>query len=1087
MKGRILLLAAILFIPSNLAFATLGPVHVELMLRPWGKYFSARANAYNNIEISFRINKDIKYNDNISVWLPLKEAGNKIDITTDICDGLPEIYGKNENVRFLPNSSYFKKFPDSNEKEVCKIYNIIDYKGTIEIIVNPGNDAELERFVANSIELEPNSIIKDKSGLGYWLMGTILPPMPIDDKKRFERLVLLSRSQGTGYHWCYESGFPKINNTANLRKLVSVPTLEVEANRKGYQPVVLTITKNTGILAPATPGRYTLAIATTPEPEPVESEAFVLPCSDISDVKCKVVNDLLSVDFKTGEGGALDGGASMVILKFPQEITLPKTFQAKSIRINGAFVTGKPVIDIFPDHNELKLVLPSDIPNLGAGKIEFLENSGITFKKLRGKIKVSLSSSSEPNFIESDEFSAFQPYTLINPSMELAPSAIRIRTLVPESKPYPKDAAIVLTFPAGFRLPAQPNTLKVLVNNKPLEKPCKVEGQTLTINSPVPIDFNLDIEIQNGSGLTNPGSGTYKIAITTDGTSLDAGEFEITESKALVSNLMLSSEQAALACTYEFDYQPSIKNLPEVGDVFSVIFPEGTKLPTDPDPSNVTIDGKPVISIGVKGQTLKIGSPIKFVFGKWVHFAIGCGINNPRKHGPYTLSVGVGEAEPAISEEYLIEPSPLKSWIYFKDPDKPNCGEWFNKPPILGFDCLNPDAKISFWFNNQPERDIIYGGEARMMPGTFQTTISWQAEFNGVKEDQQTIEYRLDTQAPEIIVQEPKAETTRVNKNKYTLEIERGFSEILTYGDKSKYQAVDSVILKTDDNETLLMEGEIYETTGSGIIQYKTSYDLKLKEGINYIQIIGRDQACNETIIRRAFIFDSIPPKINLVSPKSLANIVEGTTVELIFTTESDANVYVNGAFLAPISFKGDTATFIYKYKAIKGINKVEIQASDASNNKSTKTITFTVMPKQTVIVLTMDKTKWMVNGIEQTPLKVAPTNKFTDPKLKTLTGTTFMPISQIAPYFDCQLVWNPKEKKTTINQLESGKVIELWIGKDTAKIDGKEVRFDSKGIIFPFTMNGSTMLPFRWFAENLGASVSYDAKTKTITLRYPK
>ncbi len=1092
MKTRIIhifVVVALIFTQISVAKAVLGPIHVELnMTKP--RLSASRANTVTAFKVYIRYNIDIKIHDWYKIWFPIDEyvnSENPVEVIKQICDGLPKIDEKINNPRFVPNEQYFKKFDNPKLKTVGQIYAIKDERGNCDFSSCPDVSKTSDWGSVCGKDQGQYRIIKDPSGLGCWMLGTVLPSLPVDRTGRMEKMKVFLRSTSHGFTECAEEqGYPILINNCSERSWQFNTCLEMDAWRKGYNSIDINTSKNTGIMAPATPGRYSLSIATKPEPEPVESEAFVLPCSDISDVKCQVVSDLLTVNFKTGEGGALDAGSSTITLSMPPDVVLPKKFLAKSIKINGSFVTSAPKVDVFPDHNELVLVVPTDIPNLGAGKIEFLENSGLTFKKTRTKIKIGLSSSSEPNFTDSVEFSAFAPYTSVSPNMELVPSTVKIRTYVAEGKSYPKGATISLTFPESSKLPVQSDSIKVLVNKTPLDKSCKIEGQTMTFNSPIQIDFNLDIDLQ---GMANPSPGVYRIGVAIDGTSLETGEFEITKSKALVSNLKLSTEQAALACTYEFDYQPSIRNLPDIGDIFSITFPEGTKLPTDPDPSKVTIDGKKVISIGTKDNILKIGSPIKFIFGKWIHFKIDCDIYNTRKHGEYTIAVECGQSDPVNSESFTLEPAPLKSWIYFKDPEKPNCGEWFNKPPILGFDCLNPDAKITFWFNNQPDKSLDYGGEARMMPGSQRAKITWQAAFNGTWEEPQTIQFNLDTIAPPITVLEPKSVTSRTNKKSLTVKGERGFTEMLTDGNNTKYQVTDSVFIRLNGDETQLLEGKIYETKGSGSIKYEFEKTIDLKEGENIVEIIARDQACNETIIKKTVILDTTPPEFEIVSPKEPFSFKEGDGILVKIKTEAGAVVVVNGQYIDPELGQQEDVIYSISYTVVNGANTIKIEVSDAVGNVSSKTISFVSTPRQTVIFLTMDKTSWTVNGIEQTPLKSAPTSRFPN-NYKALNGSTYMPISEIAPLLDSWISWVAKEKKVTITQKQvtgADKTIEMWINKPLARIDGKDVKYDSKGVLFPVILNGKTMLPLRFVAENLGAEVTYDPKVKSITIVYPK
>jgi len=67
------------------------------------------------------------------------------------------------------------------------------------------------------------------------------------------------------------------------------------------------------------------------------------------------------------------------------------------------------------------------------------------------------------------------------------------------------------------------------------------------------------------------------------------------------------------------------------------------------------------------------------------------------------------------------------------------------------------------------------------------------------------------------------------------------------------------------------------------------------------------------------------------------------------------------------------------------------------------------------------------------------------------------------------------------------GKTVTLWIGKNTAKVNGKEVMIDpSNPNVVPEIINGRTMLPLRFVAEALGCEVKWDDATKNDNILFP-
>jgi photosystem II stability/assembly factor-like uncharacterized protein/methionine-rich copper-binding protein CopC len=98
--------------------------------------------------------------------------------------------------------------------------------------------------------------------------------------------------------------------------------------------------------------------------------------------------------------------------------------------------------------------------------------------------------------------------------------------------------------------------------------------------------------------------------------------------------------------------------------------------------------------------------------------------------------------------------------------------------------------------------------------------------------------------------------------------------------------------------------------------------------------------------------------------------------------------------------------------------------------------------------------------------------------------GRTLVPIRAIIESLGGTVVWNATERKVTISL--GSTTIELWIGKSTAKVNGVGTSIDSMNAkVVPEIINGRTMLPLRFVAENLGCDVQWDGITKTITITY--
>lgn len=89
----------------------------------------------------------------------------------------------------------------------------------------------------------------------------------------------------------------------------------------------------------------------------------------------------------------------------------------------------------------------------------------------------------------------------------------------------------------------------------------------------------------------------------------------------------------------------------------------------------------------------------------------------------------------------------------------------------------------------------------------------------------------------------------------------------------------------------------------------------------------------------------------------------------------------------------------------------------------------------------------------------------------------TMLPIRVIAEALGAKVTWNEAEQKVTI--AEDDLTIEIFIGQPFATVNGKPVQLDAPAYI----ANGRTYLPLRFVAENLGATVEWNAVDSSVTI----
>jgi len=128
----------------------------------------------------------------------------------------------------------------------------------------------------------------------------------------------------------------------------------------------------------------------------------------------------------------------------------------------------------------------------------------------------------------------------------------------------------------------------------------------------------------------------------------------------------------------------------------------------------------------------------------------------------------------------------------------------------------------------------------------------------------------------------------------------------------------------------------------------------------------------------------------------------------------------------------------------------------------------------QVSMLFTMNKGTYTVNGVTKT-MDVSPIS---------IEGRTMLPVRFVAEPLGATNSWDGSKGKVTVKL--GNTILELWIGSNTAVINGKTIVIDpSNPAVKPIIMNSRTMLPMRFVTEKLGCAVEWLPQTGQIKVTY--
>lgn len=269
-----------------------------------------------------------------------------------------------------------------------------------------------------------------------------------------------------------------------------------------------------------------------------------------------------------------------------------------------------------------------------------------------------------------------------------------------------------------------------------------------------------------------------------------------------------------------------------------------------------------------------------------------------------------------------------------------------------------------------------------------------------------------------------------------------------------------------DDTEIreFLINGSPVELLPGGVFEY----EVQLFEGENVIQLQATDIFGNVKKAILKAICDTIPPSFSFSVPQETTSeriIISGSTekdVKIMFRDSEISNQ--NGIFSVEASL-------------LEGKNYFFFSFTDPAGNKAKTTLEI-VRKHVDVVVLEIGSPYMYVNSklVEVDP------GRNTKPVIEN--GRTLVPIRALIEALGGYISWDASERRVFIN-LGKDK-IEMWIGKNKAKVNGVEKQIDPDNPnVVPKIINERTMLPLRFIVENLGATVEWDPVRKMVKITY--
>ena len=324
-----------------------------------------------------------------------------------------------------------------------------------------------------------------------------------------------------------------------------------------------------------------------------------------------------------------------------------------------------------------------------------------------------------------------------------------------------------------------------------------------------------------------------------------------------------------------------------------------------------------------------------------------------------------------------------------------------------------------------------------------------------------------------------------LSEGKHLLNVKKtGFKTISKELNVSKNLTINLSLVKADDeivffNSTHLtnipdfvLRGEIISDTeyknliinGAtvSVSNNKFSYTVHLYEGKNEIRVRTTDGKLTSSYF---ITLDKLPPEIKI---ENMPPITQNMFFEINVSVDGAQKIFINDKPCSSPSCK----EFV---KLRKGINEIVVKAVDRAGNISVKRVKILYTPPPPItLTLFIGKKFLYVNGFKK-KIDVAPVIAY---------NRTMLPIRHVIEALGGKVSYDASDRSVLIKI--NGAVIKLFIGSNTAMVNGGKKLIDTNRNIVPFIKSGRTFLPLRFIVENIGGSVKWIPQSREIVILYP-